>query len=245
MQSSFTCTGSFADCLDDSDYTQQPRISLDGSAFTAATHLSLLLLRIHQFPLPQEQGISKVHQAGIYFSSVCHWQKPRCPCLSGQCPSLCQTDSWPLAAAQALCFYSSQFHSCAVLGMVSCMLCLYTQFKFKIPYYWCFACLHMENHKDTHSHVQQATRVCILLQTAALLSVAIHARQSHLSQYLPGKVISVIQNPCMLQHAPVAECGAEYPLVIFSHGIGGNRIAYSAIICSLVRQVHPSFQLPP
>ncbi len=121
MQSSFTCTGSFADCLDDSDYTQQPRISLDGSAFTAATHLSLLLLRIHQFPLPQEQGISKVHQAGIYFSSVCHWQKPRCPCLSGQCPSLCQTDSWPLAAAQALCFYSFQFHSYAVLGMVSCM----------------------------------------------------------------------------------------------------------------------------
>ncbi len=93
--------------------------------------------------------------------------------------------------------------------------------------------------------MQQATRVCILLQTAALLSVAIHARQSHLSQYLPGKVILVIQNPCMLQHAPVAECGAEYPLVIFSHGIGGNRIAYSAIICSLVRQVHPSFQLPP
>ena len=61
---------------------------------------------------------------------------------------------------------------------------------------------------------------------------------------MPGKVISVIQNPCMLQHAPIAECEAEYPLVIFSHGIGGNRIAYSAIICSLVRQVHQSFRLP-
>ena len=47
----------------------------------------------------------------------------------------------------------------------------------------------------------------------------------------------------MLQHAPIAECGAEYPLVIFSHGIGGNRIAYSAIVCSLVRQVHQSFRI--
>ena len=64
-------------------------------------------------------------------------------------------------------------------------------------------------------------------------------------QYILGKVILGVQNPCMLQHAPVAECEAEYPLVIFSHGIGGNRIAYSAIICSLVRQVHQSFQLLP
>ena len=40
-----------------------------------------------------------------------------------------------------------------------------------------------------------------------------------------------------LQHAPIAECKAEFPLIIFSHGIGGNRIAYSAIICSLVKQV--------
>ncbi len=48
----------------------------------------------------------------------------------------------------------------------------------------------------------------------------------------------------MLQHAPVAESEAEYPLVIFSHGIGGNRTAYSAIICSLVRQVHQSFFAP-
>ncbi|KAA6419127.1 MAG: Platelet-activating factor acetylhydrolase [Trebouxia sp. A1-2] len=44
-------------------------------------------------------------------------------------------------------------------------------------------------------------------------------------------------------HAPVAECGAEYPLVIFSHGIGGNRIAYSAIICSLVRQGYVVFSV--
>ena len=40
-----------------------------------------------------------------------------------------------------------------------------------------------------------------------------------------------------MQHAPVAKAEAEFPLVIFSHGIGGNRMAYSAIICSLVRQV--------
>lgn len=40
-----------------------------------------------------------------------------------------------------------------------------------------------------------------------------------------------------MQHAPVAEAKAAFPLVIFSHGIGGNRLAYSAIICSLVRQV--------
>lgn len=40
-----------------------------------------------------------------------------------------------------------------------------------------------------------------------------------------------------LQHAPFAQSKAEFPLVIFSHGIGGNRLAYSAIICSLVRQV--------
>lgn len=44
-------------------------------------------------------------------------------------------------------------------------------------------------------------------------------------------------------HAPVAECEAEYPLVIFSHGIGGNRVAYSAIICSLVRQGYVVFSV--
>ena len=89
---------------------KEPWMSFKGSAFTAASHLSLLLLRIHQFPLPEEQGISKVHQAGIYFSSVCHWQKPRCACLSGQCPSLCLTDNLTLAAAQALSFHSAHFH---------------------------------------------------------------------------------------------------------------------------------------
>lgn len=40
-----------------------------------------------------------------------------------------------------------------------------------------------------------------------------------------------------MQHAPVAKAKAAFPLVIFSHGIGGNRLAYSAIICSLVCQV--------
>ena len=42
---------------------------------------------------------------------------------------------------------------------------------------------------------------------------------------------------CLLQSAPVAQAEAKYPLVIFSHGIGGNRTAYSAIICNLVSQV--------
>ena len=41
----------------------------------------------------------------------------------------------------------------------------------------------------------------------------------------------------IMQHLPIAESKAAFPLVIFSHGIGGNRMAYSAIICSLVRQV--------
>ena len=41
----------------------------------------------------------------------------------------------------------------------------------------------------------------------------------------------------IVQHTTIAESKAEFPLVIFSHGIGGNRLAYSAIICSLVRQV--------
>lgn len=44
-------------------------------------------------------------------------------------------------------------------------------------------------------------------------------------------------SPDVMQHAPVAESNAAFPLVIFSHGIGGNRLAYSAIICSLVCQV--------
>lgn len=45
----------------------------------------------------------------------------------------------------------------------------------------------------------------------------------------------------VMQHVPVAESNAAFPLVIFSHGIGGNRMAYSAIICSLVRQVSVTF----
>lgn len=40
-----------------------------------------------------------------------------------------------------------------------------------------------------------------------------------------------------LQSALVAQAEAKFPLVIFSHGIGGNRTAYSAIICNLVSQV--------
>jgi len=151
MQSSFMCTGLFADCRNDIVYNQQPRISLEGSAVTAASHLSLLLLRIHQFPLPQEQRISKVHQASIHFSSVCHWQKPRCPCLSGQCPSPRQTDDLKLAVAQALCFHSTHFHSQAVLGMLSYMHAVPVHaVQTQDLHDWCLlACLHMDTHKDT------------------------------------------------------------------------------------------------
>ena len=154
--------GHFADCLHDSDYTQQPRISLEGSAFTAATHLSLLLLRIHQFPLPQEQGISKVHQAGIYFSSVCHWQKPRCPCLSGSCPSPCQADS---STASSLilqfslsftgCYWHAQLHACCI-----CTHNANSRFTLLM-----LACLY-ETQGHTQPCVYQATCVCILSKTA-------------------------------------------------------------------------------
>lgn len=44
-------------------------------------------------------------------------------------------------------------------------------------------------------------------------------------------------------HAPIAQSKAQFPLVIFSHGIGGNRTAYSAIICSLVRQGYVVFSV--
>ena len=53
-----------------------------------------------------------------------------------------------------------------------------------------------------------------------------------MSLLLPG-----VMTGAVMQHAPVAEAKAAFPLVIFSHGIGGNRFAYSAIICSLVRKV--------
>ena len=136
------------------------------------------------------------------------------------------------------CSWHAQLHAC----------CIYTCSSNSIFLLLVLACLHMDTHTDTHSHV--CTKPCVFAffcrqLCCLILQTTIHARQSRLSQYMLGKVILAIQNPCMLQHAPVAECGAEYPLVIFSHGIGGNRVAYSAIICSLVRQVHPSFRLPP
>ncbi len=161
MQSSFPCMCRLADCLNDSVYTQQPRISLEGSAVTAASHLSLLLLRIHQFPLPQEQGISKVHQAGIYFSSVCHWQKPRCPCPSGQCPSLCRTDTLTLAAAQALCFHSSYFYSQAVAGMLNCMHAVSIHAaQTQDSHYWCLLACTWTNTK-THTVMCVPSHVCL------------------------------------------------------------------------------------
>lgn len=153
--------GRLADCDNDSVYTQQPHTSLEGSAFTAASHLWLLLLRIYQLPLPQEQGISKVYQAGIHFSSVCHWQKPRCPCLSGQCPSLQQPDNLTLDAAQALCVHTSHFRSQAVLGMLSCMHAAsihaaQTQFS----YCWCLlACIW--THTQTHTAMCAPSHVCL------------------------------------------------------------------------------------
>ena len=121
------------------------------------------------------------------------------------------------------------------------MLYLYTQCKLKI--HTVDACLLV---RDTRTYTAMCvpSHMCLhSLKDSLVLQTTIHARQSYFSQYMLGKAILAIQNPGMLQHAPVAECGAEYPLVIFSHGIGGNRIAYSAIICSLVRQVHQSFRI--
>ncbi|KAL3138653.1 hypothetical protein ABBQ32_006413 [Trebouxia sp. C0010 RCD-2024] len=44
-------------------------------------------------------------------------------------------------------------------------------------------------------------------------------------------------------HTPIAQSKAEFPLVIFSHGIGGNKLSYSAIICSLVCQGYVVFSV--
>ena len=80
---------------------------------------------------------------------------------------------------------------------------------------------------------------------SALLTVQVHKHKSEQHQYSCNHYQSVHWlsfgiahiHTFGLQHAPIAECKAEFPLIIFSHGIGGNRIAYSAIICSLVKQV--------
>ena len=42
-----------------------------------------------------------------------------------------------------------------------------------------------------------------------------------------------------MQHLPIAESKAAFPLVNFSHGNWQHCVAYSAIVCSLVRQVSP------
>ncbi len=197
MQPSFSCTGRFADCFNDSDYTQQPRISLEGSSFTAASHPSLLLLRIHQLPLHQEQEVSKVHQAGIHFSSVCHWQKPRCPCLSGQCSSLRQTDNLTIAAAQDFLFSKLlSFTDCSWHAQLhACCICTHnSNLRFLLLV---LACMHMDTHKDTHSHV--CTKPCVSAFSCRqlrclILQTTIHARQIHFSQYMLGKVILV--NTC-------------------------------------------------
>lgn len=114
------------------------------------------------------------------------------------------------------CFWHAQLHAC----------CSYTRSSNPKFLLMMLACLHV----DANSHM------CLHSPAGSC------AAQFCQRRYMLGKFA---KSPCMLQHAPVAECGAEYPLVIFSHGIGGNRIAYSAIICSLVRQVHQSFWLPP
>ena len=66
-----------------------------------------------------------------------------------------------------------------------------------------------------------------------------HQLESCIYGLMPDAVIHILADASfdVMQHAPVADSNAAFPLVIFSHGIGGNRMAYSAIICSLVRQV--------
>ena len=96
---------------------------------------------------------------------------------------------------------------------------------------------------------------CVSGEHSTHYSFCVHSPVSNTCQIIMSKLVQS-QGCCFahpscqaegllpVQHAPIAQSKAQFPLVIFSHGIGGNRTAYSAIICSLVRQVnhseHPS-----
>ena len=172
--------------------------------------------RILQLSVSKVEGDEELLEACLYFSNVCYRQKSDCTGFSSKPADL---PCFVLTCQQSICMLA-----CHITLAVSCSNVMLTTTSLL-----CHACSVMLGNACMHA------------------CTYVHQPESCMCGLMPTAVMHILAkaSPDVMQHAPVAESNAAFPLVIFSHGIGGNRLAYSAIICSLVRQVSVTWPLPP